>query len=258
MEEKILTVGEKTNKELAEWMGISPKTFNNNKAKQLEKLKYFANFHLENKKVVIDEVFDPVYNKDKTRTCVQIGNLVPELWNDSNFDTLVNIVNKVQDYYEENDPDNKITKLSKNTIRLYLGQGRNQFYGSPIRQNGGSLGSCCLKWCMELENTEKYRDYRFFTPAEEEIKRQVYRKYYGNADDQMLGLKLGYRSGEITKDELAEYFKGDEEEDDKYLEFIGELREKLGANVAHVTFRQPMLNFEEQNSIEGGQTNESE
>lgn len=247
---KELTVGEKTNKELAEWMGIAAKTFNNNKEKQLEKISYFADFHLEGKKVVIDEVYDPIYDKNKTRTCVQIGNLVPTLWNESNLDTVVNLVDKVIDYYEENDPDNKILKLSKNTIRVYLGQGRNDAYGSPLKKNGGKLGDCCFLWCMELENTEKYRDYRFFTPEEEEIKRQIYRRYYGDADDQMLNLHLAYKNGEISKDELAEYFEHmDDDNNSKYMGFIGDLREALGGNVAHVTLRRPesqkLLNFED-------------
>lgn len=234
-----LTLGQKTNKELAEWMGISPKTFNNNKARQLEKLKFFAKFHLEDKKVVIDEVIEPIYDKERTRNCVQVGNLVPLLWNKSNLDTVTNLVDKVYDYYEENDPENKIAQLSPGTIRIYLGQGRNEFYGSPLRRDGGSLGSCCFRWCVEIEGgNNRYRDYRFFTPEEEEIKRRIYRKYFGDADDQLLNLRLAYKSGEISKDELADYIDHmDDDDNSKYLSFMDELREQIGGGVAHVTYR---------------------
>lgn len=256
-----LTVGEKTNKELAEWMGISPKTFNNNKQGQLEKLKYFANFHLEGKKVIIDEVLDPYYNKDKTRTCMQVGNLVPKLWNKSNLDTITNLVEKVYDYYEENDPGNKIMQLSRNTIRVYLGQGRNEFYGSPFRKDGGSLGSCCFRWCVEIESNNKYKDYRFFTPEEEEIKREIYRKYFGNADDQLLSLRIAYRNKEISKEELVDYIdRMDDDDNTKYLGFMNELKATIGGGVAHVTYRisDNFLNFNDETAaINQIETNDS-
>ena len=47
----ILTTGKKTGAELAEWFGIKPGSFKNNKAKKLEELKHFAKFHLEKNKV---------------------------------------------------------------------------------------------------------------------------------------------------------------------------------------------------------------
>lgn len=44
---KELTVGEISNKELADWFGIKEATFKNAKAKKLQELKYFADFYEE-------------------------------------------------------------------------------------------------------------------------------------------------------------------------------------------------------------------
>lgn len=44
-------------------MGISEKSFKNQKQERLNQLEHYANFHTEAGKIIIDEVLDPVYNK---------------------------------------------------------------------------------------------------------------------------------------------------------------------------------------------------
>ena len=52
-----LREGKISNKELAEWFGISANSFSKNKEKKLEELKYFAEFHIDNKNhVIIDKM----------------------------------------------------------------------------------------------------------------------------------------------------------------------------------------------------------
>lgn len=63
-EEKIaLTIGKKSIIEISDWFGINRSTFSRSKERYLQELEDFAIFHLEGKKVVIDEVLQEYYEK---------------------------------------------------------------------------------------------------------------------------------------------------------------------------------------------------
>lgn len=62
-----LTIGRYTNKQLAEWFGIKEKTFSNTKEHRLEELKEYADFYEEKKKIIITNVKQEFYKKDRDK-----------------------------------------------------------------------------------------------------------------------------------------------------------------------------------------------
>lgn len=62
-----LITGIYTNKQLAQWFGIKEKTFSNTKKKRLEELKEYADFYEEKKKIIITNVKQEFYKKDRCK-----------------------------------------------------------------------------------------------------------------------------------------------------------------------------------------------
>ena len=63
---KKLNKGQITIVQLSKWFGLSPNTLKNNKKsreKYLERLKFYADYHFEGKKIIIDKVHIPEYSK---------------------------------------------------------------------------------------------------------------------------------------------------------------------------------------------------
>lgn len=59
-----LEVKEYSNKDIAAWFCVRPDSFSRRKEKYLQKLEYYARFHItKTKKIAIDEVFEPTYTK---------------------------------------------------------------------------------------------------------------------------------------------------------------------------------------------------
>lgn len=62
-----LITGIYTNKQLAQWFGIKEKTFANTKKKRLEELREYADFYEEKKKIIITNVKQEFYKKDRCK-----------------------------------------------------------------------------------------------------------------------------------------------------------------------------------------------
>ena len=58
-----------TNKELAQWFGVSEGTFRNSKKSKLKELEYFASFEEVKGKVNIKEIYFDTYSKQGSKRC---------------------------------------------------------------------------------------------------------------------------------------------------------------------------------------------
>ena len=173
-EEKIaLTIGKKSVIEISDWFGINRSTFSRSKEKYLQELENFANFHLEGKKVVIDEVLQEYYEK-KNKTYKEIRKLVPKYWNKSKLDTCSNISQKI---YET-----KMFNLSLSSIKKYVLKAKNELYGKISKGEKfgfGTLGKCEYTFCKKDLYTNEYS---LFTKEEEKIIAEIRNKYFGDAN----------------------------------------------------------------------------
>ena len=173
-EEKIaLTIGKKSVIEISDWFGINRSTFSRSKERYLQELEDFAIFHLEGKKVVIDEVLQEYYEK-KNKTYKEIRKLVPKFWNKKGLDTCSNVSQKI---YET-----KMFNLSISSIRKYVLKAKNELYGKieKGRKFGlGIIGKCEYVFCKKDLYADKYS---LFTKEEENKIKEIRNKYFGDAN----------------------------------------------------------------------------
>lgn len=230
---KELTTGMKTNQEIADWMGISCGTFRNKKEDYLNKLSYFAKFRTEKGKIIIDEVLEPVYSKDRFKPAKEIMDKVPEYWDKSGFDTASRCGSRIQADYIKNDPTNKIATLSESTVRQYAGKGREKYYGSPYLGTEGEIGYCTFQWGKIVDG-----QLLELTPEENKIKDDAYKMVFGNAQEREIIVMEGLASGKITPEQVGyEYQKMAEYHKQKgsFGVFLNLAREKLGFPIVRGT-----------------------
>lgn len=237
-----LQLGKMSNKDIAEWMGITANTFNKSKGKFLEELSKFAKFHLEGKKVVIDEIMIPEYSKGGGSKAYQmVKDKVDEFWSPTGLDSCKIVSDKIVEYY------GKELTVGEGTTYLYTRKGRNELYGKPF-EGGGKLGNCVYKWCKKEGDTLVP-----LTDAEEEIKAGLIKKYFGDASEKQILVNGMVEAGEISKEEAWEVLteltnmKGY-----NFRAFLMELQEKLNCQIIRgtmVTRNKDLIEIEEKSAF---------
>ena len=226
---KELTVGLKTNKELAEWMGITEGSFRATKKKCLERLEYFADFHTNGSgKVIIDEVYDPIYDKAKTKPAQEILEKVPEYWDKSGLDTIKHCAFVMHESEKEKDPNSKIAQLAFSTVRQYTSKGRTYWWGNPLDESlgNGIAGWSMYLWCKINDDGKP----EMFTEEEIKIKDALYEEIFGNANDRELFLFEEWDAGRVSTERIGKAYEKvfKEKYRQKYGLFLSALRQRLG------------------------------
>lgn len=221
---KQLEVKVYSSKELAQWFGISPTSFYKYREKKLEELRAFADFEQvgnKQKKIKIICVYEPVYCKQGSNNFRKIKDQVDEVWDDSGLDTCKRVSEKIME------KEKYALAIKDSTVYNYTLRSRNDLYGKPFDQNGGSLGKCRYLWCKE-ENGEL----KELTPEEEQIKQKLMKKYFGDATQKQVLVQGMVEAGEIKKEEAWDILtqmtnmKGV-----NFYTFLKELQEVLGCKV---------------------------
>lgn len=223
-----LTVGKILNKDLAEWMGVTANTFNKSKDKYLEELKLFAVYHLEGKKVVIDEVLNPVYSKQGSKNYQLVKKEVDKVWSKDGLDSCSRVGLRIEDKLKGS------VELSHNTIYNYTRQSRDELYGKPF-QEAGKLGSCKYLWCKK-EGEGIDTEYRLLNEEEEEIKQNLIKKYFGDATEKQIIVQGMVELGEIKKEEAWDVLQElTGMHGNNFMAFLNELQVKIGCQVIRGT-----------------------
>ena len=209
-------------------MGISANTFNKNKEKYLNELKRFANFHLDGKKIIIDEVLDPIYSKQGSQAYQLIKRELDKEWSEDGLDSCQRVSLKIGEKYGGE------LAVSAATIYNYARKSRNELYGKPFQERG-SIGSCVYLWCKKRgEGIDAA--YELLSPHEEEIKQQLIKKYFGDATEKQIIVQGMVEMGEIKKEDAWDVLSeltgmcGN-----KFIMFLNELQEKIGCQVIRGT-----------------------
>lgn len=234
-----LKLGKMSNKELAQWFGVTEKYFTNKKEKKLVELeKYYAKFQKIRGGVEITEILVSEYDPKLKTTYTEILNSVDETWSDNNLDTCINAGRKIK---------NKLNlDLKDKTIGDYVRKARTDLYGKPSvepikMEQKGSLGRCKYVWCKkeDLGRTDKICQYRFLSEEEENIKKKLLNKYYGsdkaNREARSMADSL-LKKGSIKKTEYYDTLNqltGTKE--NAFELFISELRDAIGGIIVRGT-----------------------
>lgn len=228
MEKIELTVGKKNGTDLAKWFGVAAGTFRAHKDSYLEKLKYYADYEInEQGKVIIKEVYEPYYDTEKT--IEKFNALVPLYWkkNESMINTAANVGREIYWDELENHPDGRIAQLQESTAIAYAGKGRLYNYGSPLqgKEGGGVRGYCQYTWAKIGPDGQFERP---LTEEEQKIKDNLYQHYFGNVNDKDVFL-LDLRERElITDEQLGKLFREYYKNKISFLEFKKILCQTLG------------------------------
>lgn len=214
------------NKMLADFFGISKKSLSNSKKKKLEELEKFAQFHIEKRKVIIDEVYIEEYDKNilKDNNYNLVKNKIDEVWSDDGLDSCSRVSEVIAKDI------NHI--ISEDTVYKYTRNGRNELYGKPFGE-AGSLGSCTYVWCKKNEDGS----YSLLTEEEEKIKKDILTKYYGDTNEKSLIVNGMVMAGKISREEAWDVYSELINMNDKnhFLKCLLELQAVLDCKIVRGT-----------------------
>ena len=201
MQEKHLRLGKMKIDEIAEWFGLTGanrgQTFRNNKERYLRELGEYADFDVVYGGIFIRGIKipgDDVYIKGRSESKKVILQALDEEWAESGLDTCANVNNKILKKHS-----NEIT-VNKDTAYKYALDAKKTLFGVAFKEVG-KLGYCKYLWCKVYDQDDGIALLQPFTKEEEEIKKEVMKKYFGTDIEKDIMIKEMVESGEITKEE---------------------------------------------------------
>ena len=222
-----LVEGVMTNKDLAEWFGVKEDSFKRRKKDKLEELKLFADFYEEKGKVIITEVYEPVYQKQQGKTKQMVISKIDQVWSEDGLDSCSRVGNKICELLEEEGIVRK-----PNTVIAYTRQGRNELYGIPF-MNEGRIGKCIYIWCKRDPETGEYS---LLTEEEQAIKQNLQTKYFGDATEKQILVKGMVEAGEIRKEDAWDVLEEmTNMRTGNFMQFLKEIQEALHCQVIRGT-----------------------
>lgn len=222
-----LKEGIMTNEELAEWFGVKLTSFKNTKRKKLEELKLFADFYEEKGKIIITEIYEPIYQKQQGKTKQMVISKIDQVWSEDGLDSCSRVGNKICELLEKEGIVRK-----PNTVIAYTRQGRNELYGIPF-MNEGKIGKCIYIWC---KRDPKTGEYSLLTEKEQVIKQNLQTKYFGDATEKQILVKGMVEAGEIRKEDAWDVLEEmTNMRTGNFMMFLKEIQEALHCQVIRGT-----------------------
>lgn len=215
----MLKLGLMTGMELAEWFGVCESTYKHSKQKKLEELKIFAEFYELNGRIYITKILHPVYVKGGKRRLNNVLQFVDKEWGDLN--TCSNVAKKL---HEAN------SDLTSNQAYYLTYSARNFMWHKPFTTYG-PLGYCEYVWCKKIGDK-----YELFSEEEEEIKKRLITKYFGDTTEKQLLVQDMIDEGEITEAEAWCVFqKLTDVTHESFMDYLDELQSAIRCKIARGT-----------------------
>lgn len=223
---KKLKLGIVTNKELAQWFGISASAFSKYKQDKLEELHAYADFELVGNKqfkVKIIKIYQDVYYKKGSESYETIKSKLNTTWSENGLDSCKRVCKQILEHTE--------LSIAPATAYKYTIRSRNDLFGKPFQQ-GGPLGSCRYLWCKKNDDGTL----RELSEEEEEIKARLIKKYFGDASEKQIIVQAMVEAGEISKNEAWDMLTSmTNMQGGNFLGFLKELQLAIGCKVIRGT-----------------------
>lgn len=195
---KELKEGPITVAELAEWFGLRPSTLKHSeaKAKKLQILSAFADYHMEGRTLVIDKVHEPVYSKAYDKVEQEFDGT----WHKNGIDTCARVGTTI--YYKNKTMQ---AQIKKETACNYVQITKRKKYGRNHVDEYGTDGYCEYIWCVPSDDPNG--ESRELTPEEKKIMMECSKEAYaikGEAATKKATLADALAHKEITIEEYNE------------------------------------------------------
>lgn len=193
---EFLETGYWTNKQIAEWFGVKPKTFIDKKSKYFSKLDNYCRFYPVKHGAYIFEVSEAFYRKN--RNYEVIAEHFDETWGIANIGSeKVDTCSRVgAEICHKHRLSCKTTTAAKYTCEV-----RTRDYGSPKRRDGGLKGDCRYVWMVE----DSKGNVREITEEENELSKALMQEVYGKVD--LRDIEILIREGELDKEDVWEFIQ---------------------------------------------------
>ena len=186
-----LRLGRMLSSELAEWFGVTPKTYSNTKKKKLQILSHYCKFQdMKNKGIFISEIYVYEYGGSAKEI---VEEEFTEAWKEN-----PNTIKNAAEYIYHKRQNEFVVK--PDTVYHYTCQIKRDWFGVP-KKCGGSKGYC--NWIYAVYNVETNR-YRYLTEEEQQIRAKLLKEFYKDSDariEELAKLKESYKLGEISKED---------------------------------------------------------
>lgn len=239
LEEKLYS-----SKELAEWFGVSAKTFSNNRKRYLEELHLFAIYEdlggrgTNHKGILIKQVLNPIYAKKKkvSKAYQIIKDNFHKAWHSSGYDTAARVGSQI---WKENEELQQL--ISEATAKQYVLKARTEFYGKVYdRDSYGELGICKPVYIARNSWDEAI----LLTDEQIATINKIRREIYDDEQAPMLDEALIHH--EISEEEYEKILKdynSKEKRAERYYNFINRVADELGIMPDKVTLIIKQLRF---------------
>lgn len=234
-----------SSKELAEWFGISAKTFSNNRKRYLEELHLFAVYEdlggrgNSHKGILIKQVLNPTYIKKKkvSRAYQIVKDNFHKAWHKSGYDTAARVGSQI---WKSNEELQEL--ISEETAKRYVLKARTEFYGKVYdKESFGELGICKPAYVV----LNAWEEAILLTEEQLKIISDIKKEIYHNDQETFLYEALIHH--EITEEEFNKAMNSwntKEKSKERYCRFVSEVSDKLGLMPDKVTLIIKQLRFE--------------
>lgn len=217
-----------TLKELSVWFGLKPETLPNSKKatkeKKLQKLHLFCDYHLEGRRIYIDEVFIPEYTKafdvfeenfDKEWGYIVDKNTHQISWqHEARVDSCKRVAKAIQYKHPE------ARQVKETTASSYVSKVKTGQYGRTYKEEEGPKGYCQIVYLNKEEDG-------LLSDVEMEILKECRAEAYKDVNEQRYKLDEARAIGELSKKEWQEAI-GEVDTEEAYNAFQQLQYEKLG------------------------------
>ena len=192
-----LHLGKMTGQEIANWLNISYNgTYRKNPQKYIALLNGYCDYNIVRGGVIINKIYISNYSKKGSDTFEKVKSQIDDVWSETGLDSCSRVGSKI--YYSLVEAD-KDFNLAETTVYQYTVKGRNELYGKPFMERG-TLGHCIYLWCKK----EPDGRYSLLTPEEEQVKKDLQIKYFGDTTEKQIFIKSMVEAGEIKKEDAWE------------------------------------------------------
>lgn len=218
-----LKLGKVTLDELASWFYINKTNLSKHKKKFMKTLTEYCDFEPIYGGVIINKIYESTYVKNPNLKIV-LDN-IDKVWCGTGLDTCSHVGKQIYQEHEQ-----ELTVAESTTIN-HTAQARNKKWGKPNSEEGGPEGKCSYMLCRKDNKGKPI----YLTSEQEQIKQQLLKKWFGDADEKTVIIQMMIDNEEIKPEEAWEHYSSLLRLPKSYPGFMKEFKDLTGVQLIRGT-----------------------